>query len=94
MATGGGRQLTLFQGCISDSHDIDDDTGTKCARLSPGTSTAGTDKDQSSNADADSELPEPGIFPPSQMNLRRVRAIFLVSTLTILHLKTLLGRLL
>ena len=42
MATGGGRQLTLFQCCISDSHDVDDDARTKRVRLSPG-----IDEDQS-----------------------------------------------
>ena len=41
MATAGGRQLTLFQCCIPDSHDGDGDgdhgTGTKRVRLSPRT---------------------------------------------------------
>ena len=57
MATGGGRQLTIFQCCISDSHDVDDDPRTKRVRLLPG-----TDEDQSSNSGADSEPPKPGVF--------------------------------
>jgi len=33
MATGGCRQLTLFQCCTSDSYDVSNDPGTKCVRL-------------------------------------------------------------
>ena len=77
MATAGGRQLTLFQCCIPDSHDGDGDgdhgTGTKRVRLSPRTD----DQSSNSESDADSEPLGAGIgcesddsyhFPRNQTN--------------------------